>query len=33
MDQLFPDNVMEVIYPKETVHAPEKGLDDIHSLQ
>ena len=33
MDQLFPDHVMEVIYPKETVHAPEKGLEDIHSLR
>ena len=29
MDQLFPDHIMELIYPKETVHAPVKGLDDM----
>jgi hypothetical protein len=28
LDQLFPDHIMELIYPKETVHAPVKGLDD-----
>ena len=29
MDQLFPDHIMELIYPKETVHAPVKGLGDM----